>query len=92
MVITLPILDPPVCLSANQTDQGVLLQWSAPESPASPLTGYVLQARRNQGQWVILSRDVGANQSDMLVQGLLRVRVALVSNTHVSSDFIDHFH
>ncbi|KAK0155915.1 Protein turtle A [Merluccius polli] len=72
VVLTLPTLDPPTCLSANRTDQGVLLQWSPPEFPSSPLTGYVLQARRDQGQWVILSSDVGANQRDMLVQGLLR--------------------
>lgn len=65
-------------LSANRTDRGVLLRWSPPEAPAVPVTGYVLQARRDQGQWVILSSDLGANQSDMLVQGLLRVSVALV--------------
>uniref|UniRef100_A0A8D2ZXH3 Immunoglobulin superfamily, member 9b n=1 Tax=Scophthalmus maximus TaxID=52904 RepID=A0A8D2ZXH3_SCOMX len=71
-VSTLPMLDPPTFLSANQTGQGVLLQWSPPEAPTSPLTGYVLQARRNQGQWVILSSIISANQSELLVQGLLR--------------------
>ncbi|XP_029296495.1 protein turtle homolog A [Cottoperca gobio] len=69
---TLPILDPPIFLSANRTDQGVLLQWSPPDAPSSPLTGYVLQARRDQGQWVILSSIIGANQSELLLQGLLR--------------------
>ncbi|KAG7250524.1 hypothetical protein CRUP_005101, partial [Coryphaenoides rupestris] len=72
VVVTLPTLDPPALLSANRTDRGVLLRWSPPEAPAVPVTGYVLQARRDQGQWVILSSDLGANQSDMLVQGLLR--------------------
>ncbi|KAG7264887.1 hypothetical protein CRUP_007326, partial [Coryphaenoides rupestris] len=72
VVVTLPTLDPPALLSANRTDGGVLLRWSPPEAPAVPVTGYVLQARRDQGQWVILSSDLGANQSDMLVQGLLR--------------------
>ncbi|XP_031161504.1 protein turtle homolog A isoform X2 [Sander lucioperca] len=67
-----PILDPPVLLSANRTDRGVLLQWSPPEAPSSPLTGYVLQARRDQGQWVILSSNISANQSELLVEGLLR--------------------
>ncbi|XP_059193688.1 protein turtle homolog A [Centropristis striata] len=71
-VTSLPILDPPIFLSANQTDQGVLLQWSPPEAPSSPLTGYVLQARRDQGQWVILSSNISANQSELIVQGLLR--------------------
>ncbi|CAL8347234.1 unnamed protein product [Lota lota] len=72
VVLTLPTLEPPTLLWANRTDQGVLLQWSPPEAPSAPLTGYLLQARREQGQWVVLSSDVGANQSDMLVQGLLR--------------------
>ncbi|XP_030594044.1 uncharacterized protein igsf9b isoform X2 [Archocentrus centrarchus] len=71
-VTTLPILDPPLFLSANRTEQGVLLQWFPPEAPFSPLTGYVLQARRDQGQWVILSSNISANQSELLVQGLLR--------------------
>ncbi|XP_068560218.1 uncharacterized protein igsf9b isoform X2 [Cebidichthys violaceus] len=71
-ITTLPILDPPILLSANQTDRGVFLQWSPPEAPSSPLTGFVLQARRDQGQWVILSSNINANQSELLVQGLLR--------------------
>ncbi|XP_029998455.1 protein turtle homolog A isoform X2 [Sphaeramia orbicularis] len=69
---SLPSLDPPILLSANRTSQGVLLQWLPPETLFSLLTGYVLQARRNQGQWVILSSNISANQSELLVQGLLR--------------------
>uniref|UniRef100_A0A8C5CCT7 Immunoglobulin superfamily, member 9b n=1 Tax=Gadus morhua TaxID=8049 RepID=A0A8C5CCT7_GADMO len=76
VVLSLPGPDPPTLLLANRTDQGVLLQWAPPEAPASPLTGYVLQGRREQGQWVVLSGDVGAGQTDMLVQGLLRVSLA----------------
>ncbi|XP_029366269.1 protein turtle homolog A isoform X2 [Echeneis naucrates] len=69
---TVPVLDPPILLSANRTDRGVLLQWSPPEAPSSPLTGYVLQVRRDQGQWVILSSNITANQSELLVNGLIR--------------------
>ncbi|XP_022059929.2 protein turtle homolog A isoform X1 [Acanthochromis polyacanthus] len=71
-VTTLPILDPPIFLSVNRTEQGVLLQWLPPEDPSSPLTGFVLQVRRNQGQWVILSSIISANQTELVVQGLLR--------------------
>lgn len=74
-VTTVPILDPPMLLSANRTEQGIFLQWWPPETPSSPLTGYVLQARRDQGQWVILSGNISANQSELLVKGLLRVRI-----------------
>ena len=78
VILTLSPPHPPTLLLANQTEQGVLLQWAPPEAPPSPLTGYVLQARRGQGQWVVLSNDVGAGQTDMLVPGLLRVSLALV--------------
>ncbi|XP_038559941.1 protein turtle homolog A isoform X1 [Micropterus salmoides] len=71
-VTTLPILDPPILLSVNRTKRGVLLQWSPPDAPSSPLTGYVLQVRMDQSQWVILSSNISANQSELLVQGLLR--------------------
>ncbi|XP_077418204.1 uncharacterized protein igsf9b isoform X2 [Vanacampus margaritifer] len=69
---TLLALEPPIILSANRTRQGVLLQWSPPEIPSCPLTSYVLQARRNQGQWVILSSNISANESEILVQQLFR--------------------
>ncbi|XP_057687865.1 protein turtle homolog A isoform X2 [Corythoichthys intestinalis] len=72
IVTTLVALEPPLILSANRTTLGVLLQWSNPEAPSSPLTSFVLQARRNQGQWVILSSNISANESEVLVQGLLR--------------------
>ncbi|KAK6313102.1 hypothetical protein J4Q44_G00164490 [Coregonus suidteri] len=72
VVTTLPTIDSPLFLSANRTVLGIVLQWYAPESQATPLTGYVLQARRDRGQWVILNSAVKANQSELLVQGLLR--------------------
>ncbi|XP_028313060.1 protein turtle homolog A isoform X2 [Gouania willdenowi] len=71
-VTTVPLVDPPMFLTANRTEQGVVLQWFPPEAPLSPLSGYVLQGRRDQGQWVIISSSIGANQSELLVQGLLR--------------------
>lgn len=72
-VTTLPVLDPPLFLSANRTDEGVLLQWWPPEDPSSPLTGFMLQARIDQGQWLTLTQDIPSNQSELLVQGLFRV-------------------
>uniref|UniRef100_A0A8C5I1L0 Protein turtle homolog A-like n=1 Tax=Gouania willdenowi TaxID=441366 RepID=A0A8C5I1L0_GOUWI len=66
-VTTVPLVDPPMFLTANRTEQGVVLQWFPPEAPLSPLSGYVLQGRRDQGQWVIISSSIGANQSELLV-------------------------
>ncbi|KAM8886665.1 uncharacterized protein igsf9b isoform 5-T5 [Spinachia spinachia] len=71
-VTTVPFLDPPIFLSANRTDRGIFLQWLLPEAPSYPLTGFVLQSRRDQGQWVVLNSDISANQSELLVQGLFR--------------------
>ncbi|XP_017272734.1 protein turtle homolog A isoform X2 [Kryptolebias marmoratus] len=65
-------LDPPTLLSANRTERGVLLQWLPPEAPVSPLTGFVLQARMDRGQWVIHSSNISANETELFVQGLLR--------------------
>ncbi|XP_029618630.1 protein turtle homolog A [Salmo trutta] len=72
VVTSLPTLNPPLFLSANRTALGIVLQWYPPESQATLLTGYVLQARRDRGQWVILNSAVKTNQSELLVQGLLR--------------------
>ncbi|XP_061674243.1 protein turtle homolog A isoform X2 [Syngnathoides biaculeatus] len=72
VITTLFALEPPTILSANRTGQGVLLLWSPPADPSSPLTSVVLQARRNQGQWLVLSSNIGANETEVLVRGLLR--------------------
>ncbi|KAM8866730.1 uncharacterized protein igsf9b isoform 1-T4 [Synchiropus picturatus] len=71
-VTSMPYLEPPLLLEVNRTGQGVLLQWLPPEEPTFPLTGFVLQARRNQGQWLILNNNIEANQSELLIQGLVR--------------------
>ncbi|XP_034152549.1 protein turtle homolog A isoform X3 [Esox lucius] len=72
-VVTNPsTINPPLFLSANQTMLGIILHWYPPEIQTTPLTGYVLQASRDRGQWVILNSGVKANQTKLLVQGLLR--------------------
>lgn len=76
---TLLPLDPPLMLAVNRTSDGVVLQWLPPETPSSSLTGYMLQARRDQGQWVILTSNISANQSELLVKGLLRVTISFQS-------------
>ncbi|KAL0979457.1 hypothetical protein UPYG_G00185330 [Umbra pygmaea] len=68
----LPAINPPLFLSANRTTHGIILHWYPPESKGTNLTEYVVQARRDQGQWVILNNSVKANQRKTIVQGLLR--------------------
>lgn len=76
-VTTLWILEPPLSVSVNQTEEGVVLQWLPPVGLSFLLTEYVLQARRNQGQWIVLSSNISANKTELLVEGLLRVTIAL---------------
>nr|XP_054600097.1 protein turtle homolog A [Nothobranchius furzeri] len=63
-------LKPPASLSANQGSAGVILQWSLPEAQQPPITGFVLQTRTAEGEWLNLDEHISANSSQMLVQGL----------------------
>ncbi|XP_061590431.1 protein turtle homolog A isoform X2 [Cololabis saira] len=66
---------PPASLSANQDSAGVLLQWSLPESQQPPITGFVLQAHTEDGEWFNLDEDISANSSKIVVPGLRKDRV-----------------
>ncbi|KAE8284865.1 Protein turtle-like protein A [Larimichthys crocea] len=63
-------LNPPASLSANQGSAGVVLQWSLSEAQLPPITGFVLQARTEQGEWFTLDEDISANMSEIVVPGL----------------------
>ncbi|XP_074545798.1 protein turtle homolog B [Halichoeres trimaculatus] len=63
-------LKPPVSLSADQGSAGVILQWSPPEAQHPPITGFVLQSRTEQGDWLNLDEDISANSSEIVVPGL----------------------
>lgn len=66
-------LNPPASLSANQGSAGVVLQWSLSEAQLPPITGFVLQARTEQGEWFTLDEDISANMSEIVVPGLRKV-------------------
>ncbi|MBN3317474.1 TUTLA protein, partial [Atractosteus spatula] len=67
-----PLLTPPRSLSANQSSKGVVLQWLPPLAESATVTGFILQSRREKGEWVVLEGFIEANQSEILVQGLLK--------------------
>nr|XP_015200956.1 PREDICTED: protein turtle homolog A-like isoform X1 [Lepisosteus oculatus] len=67
-----PLLTPPRSLSANQSSKGVVLQWLPPLAESTTVTGFILQSRREKGEWVVLEGFIEANQSEILVQGLLK--------------------
>ncbi|XP_077353763.1 protein turtle homolog B-like [Festucalex cinctus] len=63
-------LKPPSSLSANLGSAGVVLRWSLPQDQAVSITGFVLQSRLKQGEWINLDEDVSANSSEIIVPGL----------------------
>lgn len=67
-------LEPPTLLSFNQSSEGVYLRWTVPSPQQLPIDGFVLQSRLEQGEWKTLDGDISVNKSEMLVQGLQKVR------------------
>ncbi|XP_058876510.1 uncharacterized protein LOC117966102 [Acipenser ruthenus] len=72
LVTSPPLLNPPSLLSVNQSLRGVVLRWNPPLSPSPSIKGIILQSRRENGDWAVLDGSIPANQSEILVQGLLR--------------------
>lgn len=68
-------LSPPQALSANETARGVLLRWQPPAQLSVPLSGYALELRQDRGGWEVLERSIPSTESQVLVPGLIKVRV-----------------
>ncbi|KAI1904998.1 hypothetical protein AGOR_G00011430 [Albula goreensis] len=72
-VAMVPNLAPPVSLSVNETSMGIILKWVLPLPQASPITGFIVQSRlEREEDWRILNQDIGANDTEILLQGLMR--------------------
>ncbi|XP_036382069.1 protein turtle homolog A [Megalops cyprinoides] len=71
-ITTMPKLAPPISLSTNQSSRGIILKWEHPPSQSPPITSFVLQARREKGDWLTLNGAISANKSEILVEGLLK--------------------
>ncbi|XP_051524823.1 uncharacterized protein LOC127424089 [Myxocyprinus asiaticus] len=72
VVTTIATFSPPTSLSANHTSAGVLLQWLPPPEGSPSITAFVLQARREKGEWVTLYRAIAVNKTELIVQGLVK--------------------
>ncbi|XP_061733052.1 protein turtle homolog A-like isoform X2 [Nerophis ophidion] len=59
-----------VLLSAYQGSAGIVLQWSLAEAQNPPVSGFVLQSRTKQGDWLDLDQDISANTSQIVVPSL----------------------
>ncbi|KAJ8347106.1 hypothetical protein SKAU_G00285070 [Synaphobranchus kaupii] len=70
-VTMVPELAPPLSLWANQSLIGIVLKWVPPPPQGPPITGFILQSRQEgEEDWNVLNGDIGANDSEILLQGL----------------------
>ncbi|KAE8588586.1 hypothetical protein XENTR_v10022623 [Xenopus tropicalis] len=65
-------LSPPRYLSANETSEGVFLQWLPPLRSSLPLRGYGLEFRRDEGAWELLDESIPESQTELVVRKLVK--------------------
>ncbi|MBN3292907.1 TUTLA protein, partial [Polypterus senegalus] len=65
-------LGPPTSLSINQSSIGLVLRWMLPFFHLSSVKGFILESKRERGEWSVLEDFIAANQTEILVQGLLK--------------------
>ncbi|KAG9348593.1 hypothetical protein JZ751_002331, partial [Albula glossodonta] len=68
---TLVLLTPPRCLTANRTQQGVLLTWLPPANHTSPINHYIMEFRLGE-RWDVLDDAIPAGETELLVKDLVQ--------------------
>uniref|UniRef100_A0AAV2J9B8 Uncharacterized protein n=1 Tax=Knipowitschia caucasica TaxID=637954 RepID=A0AAV2J9B8_KNICA len=67
----LVLLTPPRCLTANRTQQGVLLSWMPPANHTSPIQHYVMEFRLGE-KWEVLDDSIPAGETELLARDLIQ--------------------
>lgn len=67
------LLTPPRCLTANRTQQGVLLTWIPPANHTAPVQHYVMEFRLGE-RWEVLDDSIPAGETDLLARDLIQVK------------------
>ncbi|XP_053504184.1 protein turtle homolog B [Ictalurus furcatus] len=67
----LVLLTPPRCLTANRTQQGVLLTWIPPANHTSPIDRYIMEFRLGE-RWDILDDAIPAGETELLARDLIQ--------------------
>ncbi|XP_036380045.1 protein turtle homolog B isoform X3 [Megalops cyprinoides] len=67
----LVLLTPPRCLTANRTQQGVLLTWIPPANHTSPLDRYIMEFRLGE-RWEVLDDAIPAGETELLARDLVQ--------------------
>ena len=61
----LVLLTPPRCLTANRTQQGVLLTWLPPANHSSPIDRYIIEFRLGE-KWEVLDDLIPAAETEIM--------------------------
>lgn len=70
----LVLLTPPRCLTANRTQQGVLLTWIPPANHTSPIDRYIMEFRLGE-RWDVLDDAIPAGETELLARDLIQVNM-----------------
>uniref|UniRef100_A0A8C2FSQ3 Immunoglobulin superfamily, member 9Ba n=1 Tax=Cyprinus carpio TaxID=7962 RepID=A0A8C2FSQ3_CYPCA len=68
----LVLLTPPRCLTANRTQQGVLLTWLPPANHSSPIDRYIIEFRLGE-RWEVLDDLIPATETEIIARDLIQV-------------------
>lgn len=69
----LVLLTPPRCLTANRTQQGVLLTWLPPANHTSPIDRYIVEFRLGE-RWEVLDDLIPADETEIMARDLIPVK------------------
>lgn len=67
------LVTPPRCLTANRTQQGVLLSWLPPANHSFPIDRYVLEFRVGE-RWETLDDGIPGTEGDFFARDLSQVQ------------------
>lgn len=66
------LVTPPRCLTANRTQQGVLLSWLPPANHSFPIDRYIMEFRIGE-RWEILDDAILGTESEFFAKDLSQV-------------------
>lgn len=69
----LVLVTPPRCLTANRTQQGVLLSWLPPANHSFPIDRYIMEYRVGE-HWETLDSAIPGTEGDFFAKDLSQVR------------------
>lgn len=78
----LVLVTPPRCLTANRTQQGVLLSWLPPANHSFPIDRYIMEFRVAE-KWEILDDGIPGSESEFFAKDLSQVSRGCPHDTQV---------